>query len=85
MTVSPFRIGSFLARLNSRKSPASLRASMPSNKALWMDKSSLISNSKFSSLKSFTIEYYELLEHCLGSLEQVKSKGWSRTEPAPIF
>ena len=30
-------------------------------------------------------EYYELLEHCLGSLEQVKSKGWSRTEPAPIF
>ena len=31
------------------------------------------------------IEYYELLEHCLGSLEQVKSKGWSRTEPAPIF
>ncbi len=31
------------------------------------------------------VEYYELLEHCLGSLEQVKSKGWSRTEPAPIF
>ena len=31
------------------------------------------------------IEYYELLEHCLGSLEQVKSKGWSRTEPAPIL
>ena len=30
-------------------------------------------------------EYYEPLEHCLGSLEQVKSKGWSRTEPAPIF
>lgn len=30
-------------------------------------------------------EYYELLEHCLGSLEQVKSKGWSRTEPAPIL
>lgn len=33
----------------------------------------------------FPAEYYELLEHCLGSLEQVKSKGWSRTEPAPIF
>ena len=33
----------------------------------------------------FWTEYYELLEHCLGSLEQVKSKGWSRTEPAPIF
>lgn len=31
------------------------------------------------------LEYYEPLEHCLGSLEQVKSKGWSRTEPAPIF
>ena len=31
------------------------------------------------------VEYYELLEHCLGSLEQVKSKGWSRTEPAPIL
>ena len=35
--------------------------------------------------KEIAIEYYELLEHCLGSLEQVKSKGWSRTEPAPIF
>lgn len=23
------------------------------------------------------IEYYELLEQCLGALEQVKSKGWS--------
>ena len=30
-------------------------------------------------------EYYEPLEHCLGSLEQVMSKGWSRTESAPIF
>ena len=30
-------------------------------------------------------EYYELLEHCLGSLVQVKSKGWSRTDPASIF
>lgn len=54
MTVSPFRIGSFLAILNSRKAPASLQASMPSNKALWMDKSSLISKVKFSSLKSHT-------------------------------
>ena len=32
-----------------------------------------------------SVEYYEPLEHCLGSLEQVMSKGWSRTESAPIF
>ena len=40
---------------------------------------------KFFPTPKFNPEYYEPLEHCLGSLEQVKSKGWSRTEPAPIF
>ena len=40
---------------------------------------------KLTKMSHETFEYYELLEHCLGSLEQVKSKGWSRTEPAPIF
>lgn len=48
---------------------------------------SAVQESKNHGLNEFpySIEYYELLEHCLGSLEQVKSKGWSRTEPAPIF
>ena len=44
-----------------------------------------IDNPNLDILMSALDEYYELLEHCLGSLEQVKSKGWSRTESAPIF
>ena len=48
-------------------------------------KSYLLNTIFKSHLLSEGVEYYELLEHCLGSLEQVKSKGWSRTEPAPIF